>query len=479
VTIDICPDDVLLEIFYFYGGEHFTTRKWKTLVDVCRRWRNVVFASPQYLNLLLICDGKTPAATLLDIWPPLPIAVQFYLSIDPITWSTENIIAALERHDRISSIEINDPEGCCDWERVTAAMLEPLPALTHAHILFTTTIFRELDLPDAFLGGYAPRLRSFTLTGIGFLALPKLLSSTSHLVSLSLYDIPCAGYISPETMVTCLTSLPNLESFHLSFYVDFGQYLPHPPTSEHPPIRAILPSLTDFSFESDGIYLEELVARIDAPLLIGLEVNLFYEPTRVTPTAQLCQFIARTERLGPFDQAEMNFDSKSAKVILGSRTVFKVDSDVQSEQVLLITPVLKELSPLFSCVDSLKITGVCDYSPSKWGYVDNETKLLNFLRLFIAVQSLHVSRMPGLYVAHTLRELAREAATEVLPALRILTLPQVQVEDVIEPFLAMRQLSNQPVTVHWEQVHEHEHEHYERMSRLPETRTPSPPPMFY
>ncbi|KAI0286425.1 hypothetical protein BC826DRAFT_83357 [Russula brevipes] len=204
VTIDICPDDVLLEIFYFYGGEHFTTRRWKTLVDVCRRWRNVVFASPQYLNLLLICDDKTPAATSLDIWPPLPIAVQFNLSTDPITWSTENIIAALERRDRISSIEINDPEGCCDWERMTAAMLEPLPALTHVHILFTTTIFRELDLPDAFLGGYAPRLRSFTLAGIGFLALPNFfrppvtLSRFRSTISRALVTFPLRRWYLPD-----------------------------------------------------------------------------------------------------------------------------------------------------------------------------------------------------------------------------------------------------------------------------------------
>jgi hypothetical protein len=81
VTIDILPDDVLLEIFDRYEEDnlYFHTWWWETLVHVCRRWRNVVFASPRRLHLLLACNGGTPTRRSLDIWPPFPIAVTCFL----------------------------------------------------------------------------------------------------------------------------------------------------------------------------------------------------------------------------------------------------------------------------------------------------------------------------------------------------------------------------------------------------------------
>jgi hypothetical protein len=51
LTIDILPDDALLEIFDFYLGETEWTNRWHILVHVCRRWRLVVFGSPRRLNL--------------------------------------------------------------------------------------------------------------------------------------------------------------------------------------------------------------------------------------------------------------------------------------------------------------------------------------------------------------------------------------------------------------------------------------------
>ena len=92
------PDNVLLEISDFYRGEneHFTTGMWKALVHVCRRWRNIVFASPQRLQLLLVCDGRTPVKRLLNIWPVWPITVHYSPNDEE---GQDNIIAALERHE--------------------------------------------------------------------------------------------------------------------------------------------------------------------------------------------------------------------------------------------------------------------------------------------------------------------------------------------------------------------------------------------
>jgi hypothetical protein len=71
VSIDVVADDVLLAIFDFCVAdavaEHFQFSKrrvkedWQTLVQVCRRWRCLVFASPRRLNLRLVCTPGTPA----------------------------------------------------------------------------------------------------------------------------------------------------------------------------------------------------------------------------------------------------------------------------------------------------------------------------------------------------------------------------------------------------------------------------------
>ena len=141
-------------------------------------------------------------------------------------------------------------------------MQEPLPALTKLNISRTSVPV----LPEAFLGGSAPCLRSYTLHGITFPGFCKLLVSTNQLVHLRLvlHDLPDSGYIPPDAMVSCLATLPNLNTFIIEFKLSMSRpRLTSPP----PPARDVLPSLTHFDFIGSGKYLEDLVVRIDAPLL--------------------------------------------------------------------------------------------------------------------------------------------------------------------------------------------------------------------
>ena len=107
MTINILPDDALLEIFQFYREElqYALQWWWKNLTDVCRRWRHIVFASPQSLDLRLECTDRTPTRSSLDIWPPFPITISC-VSRELDEESQDNIIAALEHHDRITKIDI-------------------------------------------------------------------------------------------------------------------------------------------------------------------------------------------------------------------------------------------------------------------------------------------------------------------------------------------------------------------------------------
>jgi hypothetical protein len=104
VTIDMLPDVALLEIFDFYVKAQI--KAWHLLVHVCRKWRDLIFASPRRLNLRLYCNVWTPVGKTLGVWPLLPIVIK----VDGYERSTErrgldNIIAALEHTDRVFGIK--------------------------------------------------------------------------------------------------------------------------------------------------------------------------------------------------------------------------------------------------------------------------------------------------------------------------------------------------------------------------------------
>jgi hypothetical protein len=146
-------------------------------------------------------------------------------------------------------------------------------------------------LPDSFLGGSAPRLRVLALTSIPYLGLPKLLSSTTHLAHLWLYNIPHSVYISPEAMATCFSILNGLESLLLDF--ESPQSCPDQETRRSPlPTCSILPALMIFTSKGANEYLEDLVAQIDTPRLVLLSATFFNDIDFDTP--QLIRFVSRS-----------------------------------------------------------------------------------------------------------------------------------------------------------------------------------------
>ncbi|KAH9056310.1 hypothetical protein EDB87DRAFT_1260555 [Lactarius vividus] len=73
-TISMLTDNVLVEIFDFCRKDHdqcpsSPVWKWHILVHVCRRWRQITFASPRRLNLQILCIDGTPVRKNLGIWP--------------------------------------------------------------------------------------------------------------------------------------------------------------------------------------------------------------------------------------------------------------------------------------------------------------------------------------------------------------------------------------------------------------------------
>jgi hypothetical protein len=188
VTIGTLPDDDLLEIFDFYGCGY---DEWHTLVHVCRRWRNVVFASPRRLRLQLFCTRNRSVKEMLDVWPELPIIIsdEGWYDHPKTVENVENVISALELNDRVSWINLR--VSCSDMERFAAVMLDPFPALTHLDIWSDDEMAPVIS--DSFLGGSAPRLQRLSLEGISFPALPNLHLSATDLVTLELWKTPHSG----------------------------------------------------------------------------------------------------------------------------------------------------------------------------------------------------------------------------------------------------------------------------------------------
>jgi hypothetical protein len=111
---------------------------------------------------------------------------------------TDIIIVALGQSNRVFQVDLWDLVGQ-QLEEVLATMQVPFPELTDLWLWSDRETMSAI--PDSFLDGSAPRLRSFDFDGIPFPGLPKLLLSATHLVELWLSNIPHSGYISPKAIV--------------------------------------------------------------------------------------------------------------------------------------------------------------------------------------------------------------------------------------------------------------------------------------
>ena len=104
-------------------------------------------------------------------------------------------------------------------------------------------------VPDLLTGGSAPSLQNLSLRNIPvrYPGLQKLLLSANHLVvNLPLIKITHSGYISPEAMVTALSTLTRLEELWLEFQSPrFRRRFP----TLSPSTRTVLPALPDLRFK--------------------------------------------------------------------------------------------------------------------------------------------------------------------------------------------------------------------------------------
>jgi hypothetical protein len=447
ISIDVLPDDVLLSIFDFYvvpeDASKYQIEMWITLVHVDRRWRNLVFGSPRRLDLRLVYMAGPRMREMLDVWPALPLLVRAHSFADE-----DHIIAVLELSDRMRHIRFKYLKNSL-CEKVWAAMQVPFPDLTLVSL--GSNDGTPPVIPDSFLGGSAPRLELIRLQGIPFPGLPKLLSSTTHLVKLCLQDIPHSGYISPQAMVTCLSTLTRLETL----YLEFRSPRSHPDPEIRilpPPKRSVLPALMYFRFKGASEYLEDLVTCIDIPRLKDLYIIFFHQIDFDNP--QLAQFIKRTPTFKAPDEARVQFHDSTVSIALPSwtsgygRTLIEISSNQPYQRLPSMAQICNSSLPPLSTVENLyvehnclRLIGIHDVESTLW---------LELLLPFTGVKNLYLSDKFARGIIRSLEGLVGGRMTEILPALQKIFVARhipMRVWTAIEQFVAARQLSGHHIDV--------------------------------
>jgi len=309
---------------------------------------------------------------------------------------------------------------------------------------------RVAFFPDSFLGGSTPRLKTLQLGRIPFPGLPNLLSSAPHLIDLHLLNIPYAGYISSEVMVAVLSTLTSLGSLKLEF--EFPRSHPDP-ASQHL-TRTVLPALKEFWFRGDNEYLEDLMARIDAPRLNILYITYFDQI--LFDTSQFTQFINRTPNLKAFERARISFDGNEAGVSLSSQTSghrvlnVRIPCGELNWQLLSLKRIFTLSLPPLSTPEDLYISEINDLEPDWLDTIDS-TLWLELLHPFSAVKNLYLSEKVAPHVVPVLEELVGGSTTEVFPILENLFLENLRpsriVQEGVEQFVFTRQVTNHPIAV--------------------------------
>ncbi len=486
LTIDTLPNDVLLEIFAFCvlsPGDQPSRRmgEWKSLVQVCKRWQETIYASPRYLDLSLYLSNGDSVAETLSRWPELPLILGYSVSDK----RDENLYNTLAQRDRICRIHLFMTRPEAAW--IAQPMEQQFPHLTNLALIGMPKYDSD-DMPyislDQFLGGSAPSLQYLRIDDFEYEGLPSLLSSAPNLISLKIDCIRSTCYVSPEVMVGALAGLTELRDLSISFSPGFPTYLfqenkkrrsLHSPSLD----RVIFPALTKFQIGGDSEYLEDFVALIDAPRLEDLHVMYVkdyegFDSEGEIEARNLSQFIGRTSTFkhAQFRRAKVTlchttgveFDLPQGECPQARRISLKFLDKVMYEDdpntPFLATDldmiyVLGQLAIMLSDVQhlSIKVIG----SPRDEDYILESGQLgvvwFPLLRSFTVVDVLHVSWKLVGSIALAINGAPESMVTQVLPALQILwlddqdTIRKGKLMTSAKQFLYSRKQSGRPVVI--------------------------------
>jgi hypothetical protein len=414
-----------------------------------------------------------------DIWPEFPIVLLCHHQLegrDSQLPGVLNVYAVLERPDRICELEIDLRGGFPQemWKTV-AAIKRPFLALTSLRLSSDLPWPWQPTIEDSFLGGITPRLRLVELNGVPFPAPQKLLLSATDLVTLRMEHIPYTGYIPPEEVVTCLSSLTKLEVLSLGFLHYHRTLFDSPQTHQRPRVPSpstVLPALTSFQFQGDCWYLDVLITRISFPLLNDLDVMFFDASWENVNFPSLCEFVNRIKTLDVCHRVDISFHPDFVNTTLSRQEGLAdcrkikfgilhpnldhpdLELPILDWQLLYLIQLRSFSLPPLPALEHLYIHDHGSF-PAFCGPSTEESRWLELLRPFTSVKKLYLSERPALRVACALEGLSGERVTEVLPALQDISIlghePSVAILKAFGKFVATPQASGCSVSIHYQQ----------------------------
>ncbi|KAH9068205.1 hypothetical protein EDB83DRAFT_2593334 [Lactarius deliciosus] len=345
----------------------------------------------------------------------------------PAPEDEDNIMAALEQSDRVCSISLTISSSLL---KKLSAISEPISELEELVLLSQDNVQSTLPHASAFWWGH--RL---------------------HLVNLQLHEIPRVGYFSPEAFANALCGMTQLETLSLHFLSlpPRRNYLSLPPP---PGDRVVLPALTRFKYRGTGKYLDNLVARIDAPRLGDIDITFFNQPT--LDASQLGLFVNRIEMWRSPLRAEILFSGDVISITFTQPMALKrLGLQISCEQLgwrlFSISQICDHFSTFLFNVEDL---GIGTNGPSRVSGDMDDEQWLGPIRAFDSIKNFRVA---GDFATDILRALrsAEEGDTIVLPSLRNLYVRGSRfvhgpLQDSAESFVTQRRLSGRPIQVYFQ-----------------------------
>ena len=467
-SIHILDDDSLLNIFHLYRrlliyeekddeiyflveGGWDRERWWYKLVQVCRRWRYLMLGSASHLDLCLLCTYGTPVTDMLAHSPPLPLIIDYFdfdESHDITTRDEENILLALQHHDRVRRIRLQMPIP--NPRRIIVAIDGEFPMLESLFLWNPANINRSLIFPKTF---QAPHLRCLILDDIVYPIGSPSITTAVGLVTLML-SIPPSPYISPYQFLLWLSLFPQLETLGIGFFSpipthDVERQLLHMPSMTH----VTLPNLRRFVFKGVSAYLEGLLPHIMTPHLETFQIEFVKQPEPTISIPHLQQFMTTTKKFR-FNCAKLQFYEAVIAVWMYPREwrgmelePFSMIMDCRrpDQQVASLAQISNALRSALSAVEYLTL--MC-FRRSMSSRGAGRTQWRELLSPFTNVTSLTVPEELIGQLSRSLHSDDGEALMELLPELKELSYPASDdTSDAFAAFIDARQNAGHPVAV--------------------------------
>ena len=362
--------------------------------------------------------------------PPIPLVIDYSDKSRTMTSTDEdNIRLGLERHDRVRRVDLQAP--FLSFHPWVLQMNQHFPRLEDLSLLSTTT---ETDEMNLVLPGTlrAPNLRRLSLHGICLPIALSLLSSAIALSTLSLTHIRASCYFSPGHLAAQLKNLPHLEELSIGFTIPIslpssqGELLPAPIS----PVT--LPTLKRLTFRGVDVYLDRLVAQINAPLLGRLTLTLQFD--LIFTLVNLNECIHRTEGFRLLaaqvifnkDGVSIDADYNEQQGVGKSNFHVNVNCEPLDWQIDSATQVCSALGNVLSTVEELTVDLRVLGMPSDWESALEDVPWHDLLLPFTGVKKLHIGSSLTLELSQALKS---DFGGLVLPELQELAV-SLKIDDV-------------------------------------------------